>query len=67
MQTSFLNGLKYRATNHLTIFDVLYYFDYSISLLVIEYNSYIFPKNDWKNTIICNDDKIEIVTIVGGG
>lgn len=67
IQTFSLNGQKYTSQNRFTIFDLLKYFDYNLSLLVVEYNNYICPKNNWKKTYINSNDKIEIVTIVGGG
>jgi len=35
--------------------------------IVIEYNLRIVPKNGWKDTLLQEDDKIEIVSFVGGG
>nr|YP_010595081.1 Thiamine biosynthesis protein [Paralia sulcata]WAJ57816.1 Thiamine biosynthesis protein [Paralia sulcata] len=67
IQTFSLNGQNYSSQNRFTIFDLLKYFDYNLSLLVIEYNNYICPKNNWKKIYINSNDKIEIVTIVGGG
>ena len=62
-----LNGHKYFTEQDLTIFELINYFNYNTSLLVLEYNNLICSKNDWDKIIIKNDDKIEIVTIVGGG
>lgn len=62
-----LNGETYLTTHNLTLFDLLTYFNYNDCLLVLEYNNLIFDKNKWKTTFIKNSDKIEIVTIVGGG
>jgi len=67
IQTFYLNGQKYISQNHFTIFDLLQYFDYNLSLLVVEYNNFICLKKNWKKIYIKNNDKIEIVTIVGGG
>jgi sulfur carrier protein len=67
IQTFSLNGQNYSSQNRFTIFDLLKYFDYNLSLLVIEYNNYICTKNNWKKIYINSNDKIEIVTIVGGG
>jgi len=67
VQTFFLNGRKYTSQNRFTIFDLLLYFDYNSSLLVVEYNNFICPKNRWKKVYVNNNDRIEIVTIVGGG
>ena len=63
----FVNGQRYYTKDKVTICDLLYYFDYNFSLLVVEYNDLISGKNDWDKIIISNNDKIEIVTIVGGG
>ncbi|MBC8298750.1 MAG: sulfur carrier protein ThiS [Pelagibacterales bacterium] len=67
MISFFVNGQKYYTKDKFTICDLLYYFDYNFSLLVVEYNDSIFSKNNWDKIIISNNDKIEIVTIVGGG
>lgn len=63
----FLNGQEYFIKSSLTLFEVIEYFNYNSSLLVLEYNSRICKKKDWTNISINNNDKIEIVTIVGGG
>jgi sulfur carrier protein len=63
----FLNGQEYFIKSSLTLFEMIEYFNYNSSLLVLEYNSRICKKKDWKNISINNNDKIEIVTIVGGG
>nr|WAJ57992.1 Thiamine biosynthesis protein [Guinardia striata] len=67
MKKFYLNGQAYCTNDNFTLLELLYYFDYNISLLVVEYNSFISNKKDWKQIVISNDDKIEVVTIVGGG
>ena len=62
-----LNGEKYSLNNNITILELINYFNYNSSLLVLEYNDMICPKKDWNSIQICDRDKIEIVTIVGGG
>ena len=62
-----LNGEIYTTEKNLTLFDVLTYFNYNNSLLVLEYNNLICEKTKWKTTFLKNSDKIEIVSIVGGG
>ena len=62
-----LNGQKYSTEYNLTLSELLKYFNYNSSLLVLEYNNLICNKKDWKNIFIKNYDKIEVVTIVGGG
>jgi len=63
----FLNGQLYYVEETVTISDVIHYFNFKDSLLVLEYNNLICDKKTWKKTFIQNEDKIEIVTIVGGG
>ncbi len=62
-----LNGENYYIRNEITISKLLEYFNYNKSLLVLEYNNLICQKKNWDTILIQKDDKIEIVTIVGGG
>lgn len=62
------NGEKYLSSNpKLSIYDLINYFNYNPSLLVVEYNKFIVVKKNWKKIVIKDNDKIEILTIVGGG
>nr|YP_003735041.1 thiamine biosynthesis protein [Durinskia baltica]ADI40256.1 thiamine biosynthesis protein [Durinskia baltica] len=63
----FLNGQLYYVEQTITISDLIHYFNFNDSLLVLEYNNLICDKKHWKEIVIQNEDKIEIVTIVGGG
>ena len=67
MNQFFLNGEKYLISYDLTILDLINYFGYKKSLLVVEYNNFICSKKHWNETFIKKNDKVEIVTIVGGG
>jgi sulfur carrier protein len=62
-----LNGQLYYVEETITISDLINYFNFNDSLLVLEYNNLIYDKKNWKEIILQNQDKIEIVTIVGGG
>jgi sulfur carrier protein len=66
-KTFLVNGQEYYTTNIISLQDLLNYFDYNSSLLVLEYNNFICNKKNWDKILISNGDKIEIVTIVGGG
>ena len=63
----FLNGDKYSIKNKITLLELINYFNYNTSLLVLEYNNSICNKKNWNKIYIHDKDKIEIVTIVGGG
>ena len=62
-----LNGEKYHIETTITLLDLISYFGYNASLLVLEYNNSICNKKNWNKISIVDNDKIEIVTIVGGG
>ena len=62
-----LNGQKYSIKQSISLFDLINYFNFNDSLLVLEYNNLICNKKNWKEIFIEDQDKIEIVTIVGGG
>jgi len=67
IKSFFLNNEKYITEQQINLDDLIRYFDYNESLLVLEYNQVIFDKSHWKETFIKDLDEIEIVTIVGGG
>lgn len=62
-----LNGETYYIKKNINLFDLLIYFNYVNSILVLEYNKVICNKANWKSTFLQDQDKIEVVTIVGGG
>jgi thiamine biosynthesis protein ThiS len=62
-----LNGQKYSTRQTINLFDIVNYFNYNGSLLVLEYNNLICTKTNWKKIYIKDQDTIELVTIVGGG
>ena len=62
-----LNGQLYYIEKNINLFDLVTYFNYNDHLLVLEHNKLVQHKKNWKNIFIKDEDKIEIVTIVGGG
>ena len=65
--TFFFNGNEYYVNKCITLNDLLNYFNYHSSIFVVEYNNFICNKKNWKTTQINEYDRIEIITIVGGG
>jgi len=51
-----INILSYLKSKNIDIDDV-----------IVEYNSKILKKINWENTFLENDDKIEVISFVGGG
>lgn len=65
--TFFLNGQKYTLHKNITLFQLITYFNYNNDIFVIEHNNIICNQKNWTNINIKKKDKIEIITIVGGG
>lgn len=62
-----LNGQYYYTSQNLTVSDIITYFNYQDSLLVLELNQWVCNKNTWSDRVITNYDTLEIISIVGGG
>ena len=67
MKTFFLNGEEYCSNKSINLYELINYFNYHSHLLVLEYNNFICTKKTWSQIFIDDKDKIEIITIVGGG
>ncbi|CAM9112075.1 unnamed protein product [Chrysoparadoxa australica] len=65
----YLNAEKYtlKSIKPFTMDNLLEFFNYNKNLIVIEYNNNILHKENWSKIQLHDLDKIEIVTIVGGG
>lgn len=63
----FLNGQEFVSSKVINLRNIIDYFNYNSSLLVLEYNHFICSKENWETIFINDKDRIEIVTIVGGG
>ena len=67
MKKIFVNGEQYLIPKTINLLELIHYFGYLDTLFILEYNDIICNKNIWGNILIKNNDKIEILTIVGGG
>ncbi|MFN5725349.1 MAG: sulfur carrier protein ThiS [Pseudanabaena sp.] len=67
MITLQVNGDDRICEPNLTMIELLEYLGLNPRLVVVEYNGEILHRQLWGNTIIQNSDRLEIVTIVGGG
>lgn len=65
----FFNGEPYNFQTHkiFTLEDLIKFFNYKPNLIVVEYNGKITQPRRWSKIQIKNKDKVEFVTIVGGG
>ena len=63
----FLNGHKFIFIKDITLNQIIDYFDYQNAIFIVEYNNLISRQTKWKKIEISLNDKIEIISIVGGG
>ncbi len=62
-----LNGKKITIKSNFSIMDLLKKYKLSYKKIAIECNGAIIPKVKYKNKILKNNDKLEIVHFIGGG
>lgn len=67
MITLQVNGDDRICEPNLTMIELLEYLELNPRLVAVEYNGEILHRQLWGNTIIQNSDRLEVVTIVGGG
>ena len=65
----FFNGQEYGTLSlgFITLEELISYFGYKSTLFIIEYNNSICHQSEWNKIKIKTNDKIELITIVGGG
>ncbi|MGI0483044.1 sulfur carrier protein ThiS [Geminocystis sp. CENA526] len=62
-----VNGEQKTCPSHLPLPDLLQSFGFNPRLIALEYNGEILHRQYWDSTTIKELDRLEIVTIVGGG
>ncbi len=62
-----LNGKNILVKTNYSIFDLLKKYNLSNKKVAIEHNGIIIQKTDYKKKFLKNNDKIEVVTFIGGG
>ena len=65
----FFNGESYNILSYkiFNLEDLIKFFNYKQNLVVVEYNGKIVHSQNWKKIFLKKNDRIELVTIVGGG
>ena len=63
----FINGKKKEFCNNNNLISLLNFLEIDENGIAIEINLIVIPKSQYKNTIVKNNDKIEIVQFIGGG
>jgi len=67
MPTITINGEAHTLAVGTTIPTLLTHLNLAAQLVVIEYNGDILHRQHWAKTELQNGDRLEIVTVVGGG
>lgn len=62
-----LNGRPFNCSPGLSLQDLLTYLDFDSDSVIVEYNGEIIQNTIFNSIAIVSDDKIEVLTIVGGG
>ncbi len=62
-----VNGENCSCPEGLKLPEFLKHFGYNPRLVAVEYNGEILHRQHWEHTQIAPGDRLEIVTIVGGG
>jgi sulfur carrier protein len=62
-----VNGSNHNCDSHTSLSDLLAQMGLNPQMVAVEYNGEILPRQVWAETIMQPDDRLEIVTIVGGG
>ena len=62
-----LNGKKVVLKNNYSILDLLKKYRLLDKKVAIEHNGVIIPKANYKKKFLKNNDKVEVVTFIGGG
>jgi len=62
-----LNGIMYESDETFTLLYLLNYLGFNVQTLLIDYNGIIMQKEYWDKIKIKEKDRIEILTIAGGG
>lgn len=62
-----VNGETVTCSPQTPVKDVITQLNYNPRLVAVEYNGEILHHQHWSDTTVNEGDKLEIVTIVGGG
>nr|YP_009314001.1 Thiamin biosynthesis protein S [Hommersandiophycus borowitzkae]SCW22255.1 Thiamin biosynthesis protein S [Hommersandiophycus borowitzkae] len=62
-----INGRPFHCSHNITIHDLLSYLLIDIQSNIVEYNNEILDQSQFTSIILKENDKIEIITLVGGG
>ena len=62
-----LNGQSFNCISGISLKDLILYLNFDSASIIIEYNQEVIPFIDWDSIRVKSGDRIELITIVGGG
>lgn len=62
-----VNGEAIEGYEGITVAEYIAKKEYNMSFIAVEYNGEILPKADYSETVLKENDKLEVVCFVGGG
>jgi sulfur carrier protein len=62
-----INGQPFNCLNSMSLQDIMIYLNIDVRQVLVEYNNEILDHQDLSHTLVQQNDKLEIITIVGGG
>lgn len=62
-----LNGKPFNCLPSCSLKDILLYLDFDLDTIVVEYNSEVIHDSVLDTIVLVAGDKVEVLTIVGGG
>ena len=62
-----VNGEKKQGFEGKSVEELVFSLGYKMTFIAVEYNGEILPKTEYANTVLKENDKIEVVSFVGGG
>jgi sulfur carrier protein len=65
--TLLVNGETRSSSSGISLPDLLHQLGFNIRLVAVEYNGEILHRQFWSETKVNQGDRLEVVTIVGGG
>nr|UAD85680.1 Thiamine biosynthesis protein [Gracilaria edulis] len=63
----FINGEAFNCSISMSLKDLLIYLEFELNSIIVEHNYLIVNHDELDKTFFKSGDKIEIITIVGGG
>lgn len=62
-----VNGEQKQGFEGKSVEELVCQIGYKMTFIAVEYNGEILPKAEYANTVLKENDKIEVVSFVGGG